>query len=375
VAELDAGAQPAGVPVDARPGRLAAIRDDLARHDLDALLVTALPNIRYLTGFSGTSALLVVTAKECVLLTDFRYATQVDEEVGSAASVRIEATSLWGGLWPALGAMAGVERIGFESAHVVHRDFARLLEQGSRWHWRPIVDLVERRREVKDAGEITCIERAVAMAETALASALAQFRPGLTETAAAGVLERALRDAGSEAFPFPTIVASGPRSALPHARAAGRGLERGDFVLVDFGAVSDGYCSDITRTVVLGRASAEQRDVYDIVREANARASGAVRVGMQGMAADAVAREYIAARGFGEAFGHSLGHGIGLEVHEGPRLARTIETPLAAGMVVTIEPGIYRPGWGGVRIEDDVLITESGRRVLTRFSRDLLELA
>ncbi len=365
----------AGIMDDARPRRLAAVRDELARHDLDGLLVTALPNIRYLTGFSGSSALLVVTAKDCLLLTDFRYETQVEEEVGAAATLRIEATSLWGGLWPALTGMPGVDRIGFESAHLLHRDFARLLEQGSRWHWRPAVDLVECLREVKDAGEIGCIEKAVAMAETALAQALARFAPGLTETGAAGILEQALREAGSEAFPFPTIVASGPRSALPHARAGARVLARGDFVLVDFGAVADGYCSDITRTVVLGRATAEQKEVYDIVREANARASGAVRAGMRGMAADAVAREYIAARGFGEAFGHSLGHGIGLEVHEGPRLARTIETPLAAGMVVTIEPGIYRPGWGGVRIEDDVLITESGGRLLTSYPRDLLELA
>lgn len=364
-----------GLGLDNRPQRLAALRDGLARSDLDGLLVTALPNIRYLTGFSGSSALLVVTAKDCVLLTDFRYATQVDDEVGSSVSVRIESTSLWAGLWPTLSGMSGVDRVGFESAHLLHRDFARLLEQGSRWQWRPAVDQVERLRETKDAEEIACIERAIAMAEAALERTLAMVHPGLTETAVAGILERHLREAGSEAYPFGSIVASGARSALPHARAGGRILERGDLVLLDFGAVADGYCSDITRTVVLGPSSEEQRDVYGIVLEANARASGAVRPGMRGMAADAVAREYIDARGFGEEFGHSLGHGIGLEVHEGPRLARTIEAPLATGMVVTIEPGIYRPGWGGVRIEDDVLITDSGARVLTRFTRDLLELA
>jgi Xaa-Pro aminopeptidase len=360
---------------DMRPARLAALRDKLARSDLDGLLVTSLPNIRYLTGFSGSSALLLITARDCVLFTDFRYATQVDAEVGSAATVRIEPTSLWAGLWPTLATFTGVERIGFETAHLMHRDFARLLEQGARWQWRPALDLVEALREVKDDGEVAAIERAVGMAEAALTRTLTMLRPGLTETAVAGILERHLRDAGSEAFPFPSIVASGPRSALPHARAGDRELETGDFVLLDFGAIADGYCSDITRTVVLGAANTEQREVYDIVREANARASGAVRAGMRGMAADAVAREYIDARGFGEAFGHSLGHGIGLEVHEGPRLARSIDAALTAGMVVTIEPGIYRPGWGGVRIEDDVLITESGARVLTRFSRDLLELA
>lgn len=359
---------------DTRPARLGALRDVLARTDLDGLLVTSLSNIRYLTGFSGSNALVLVTARDCLLLTDFRYATQVEEEVGSAATIRIEPSSLWLGLWSVLQAITGVDRIGFETSHLLHRDFARLLEQGSRWQWRPQDDLVEMLRERKDAGEVAAIEDAIGMAEQALERTLAELRPGLTETAVAGMLERNLREQGSEAFPFPSIVASGPRSALPHARAGNRVLGEGDIVLLDFGAVAHGYCSDITRTVILGRATAEQREVYDIVLEANRLASGAIRAGMRGMAADAVAREYIDARGYGEAFGHSLGHGIGLDVHEGPRLARTIETPLAAGMVVTIEPGIYLPGWGGVRIEDDVLITASGARVLTRYPRSLLEL-
>ena len=189
-----------------------------------------------------------------------------------------------------------------------------------------------------------------------------------------GLLERELRAAGSEGYPFTSIIASGARSALPHARASSRVLQAGDLVLIDFGAVFEGYCSDITRTVVLGRASSMQREVYEVVLEANQRASGALRVGLTGMAADLVARDYIHARGFGESFGHSLGHGIGLDVHEGPRLAKTVEAPLRSGAVVTIEPGIYRPGWGGVRIEDDVLVTESGPQVLTSFQRDLLEL-
>ncbi|MEQ1691696.1 MAG: M24 family metallopeptidase, partial [Gemmatimonas sp.] len=153
-----------------------------------------------------------------------------------------------------------------------------------------------------------------------------------------------------------------------------RALARGDLVLVDFGAVNNGYCSDITRTFVLGVATAEQREIYEVVREANVRSSGALRVGMTGMAADAVAREYIDAFGLGEAFGHSLGHGIGLEIHEAPRLAKAAEAPLPSGAVVTIEPGVYRPGWGGVRIEDDVLVTDDGPRILTSFPRDLHEL-
>ncbi len=360
---------------DVRPARLALLRDQLARTDVDALLVSSLANIRYLTGFAGSSALLVVSARDCVLLTDFRYEAQVADEVGASAQVRIEPTSLWNGVWLLLPTLAGVERVGFESAHLIHRDFQRLLEQGSRWNWRPTSDLIEAQRMSKDPGEIANIVRAIEIAERALNSALPAIHAGLTETQAAGILELELRNAGSEAYPFASIVASGPRSALPHARAGDRRLTRGDFVLVDFGAVYNGYCSDITRTFVLGAASNEQRTIYDIVCEANARASGALRVGMTGIAADRVAREYIDALGFGEAFGHSLGHGIGLEVHEAPRLAKTAEAPLVRGAVVTIEPGIYKPGWGGVRIEDDVLLTADGPRVLTTFPRELRELS
>ena len=360
---------------DHRAARVAAVRDLLATEDLDALLVSHVPNVRWLTGFSGTSALVVVTALDVVLLTDFRYATQVEQEVDVAARTIVVDQSLWTGLWELLATMPAAQRIGFDSAHLVHRDFQRLLEQGKRWQWRPTTDLVEGLRERKDESEVAAIRRAIGIAERALAWALEALVPGLTELQVAGLLEKALRDAGSEEYPFSLIVASGERSALPHASVGNRKLAVGDFVLIDFGAVADGYCSDITRTVVLGSATAEQREVYDIVREANALAAGSIRAGMKGMDADAVAREYIHARGFGEAFGHSLGHGIGLEVHEAPRLAKSAEALLPVGAVVTIEPGIYRPGWGGVRIEDDVLLTEQGAVVLTGFRRDLLEIS
>lgn len=361
-------------PVPPYTARLAALRDGLARTDVDALLVSSLPNIRYLTGFSGSNALVLVTAKDLVLLTDFRYATQVEHEVVAHATVRIEPSSLWTGAFAVVPTLSGVERIGFESMHLSHHDFQRLLEQGARWHWRPMADLVERLRERKDASEVARIVRAIAMAEEALQLTLPELRVGLRETEVAGLLERNLRRVGSEGFAFDTIVASGPRSALPHARAGDRALERGDLVLLDYGAVFEGYCSDITRMCVVGTASARQREVFSVVLEANQRASGALRVGMTGMAADSVAREYIHARGFGEAFGHSLGHGIGLEVHEGPRLAKTAEAPLAEGVVVTVEPGIYLPDWGGIRIEDDVLLSADGPRVLTSFPHDLHEL-
>ncbi|HEX6599315.1 MAG TPA: aminopeptidase P family protein [Gemmatimonadaceae bacterium] len=358
---------------DARPRRIAALVDGLSAAHLDGLLLTGLPNIRYLTGFSGSSALVVVTVREIVLITDFRYQTQVRDEVGDLARVVIEPASLWTGLWQQL-AQLPVKVMGFETAHIQHRDFQRLVEAGARWQWRPTADLVETLRERKDAEEIARIRDAAGVATRALDRTLPQLHAGMSELEVAGVLEKALRDEGSEGFPFPSIVASGPRSALPHARSSTRVLERGDFLLMDFGAEVQGYCSDITRTVVIGSADEEHRALYEIVREANARASAGVHAGMSGRDADAIARHYIDRAGFGELFGHSLGHGIGLEVHEAPRLARTAEAGLPEGAVVTIEPGVYRPGWGGVRIEDDVVLAADGPHILTDFPRELLEL-
>lgn len=360
---------------DQRPARIAALVDAISAAHLDGLLLTSLPNIRYLTGFSGTSALAFVTARELLLITDFRYQTQVVPEVGALARVRIEPQSLWTGLWHSLSQAQGIEVAGFESAHLLHRDFERLLDAGARWQWRPTTDLVESLREVKDAGEVALLGEAAGIATRALGRALQSVHAGMTELEVAGVLESALRDEGSEGFPFPSIVASGPRAALPHARSSARRIERGDLLLLDFGAEYGGYCADVTRTVVVGRASEEQRAVHDVVRSANEVASAGVRAGMRGKDADALARGYIERHGHGELFGHSLGHGLGLEVHEAPRLARSADGELRAGAVVTIEPGIYRPGWGGVRIEDDVHLAISGPEVLTHFTRELVEVA
>lgn len=361
--------------IDRRGARLTRLAEALAEANLDGLLITSLPNIRYLTGFSGSSALLFVTLRETLLITDFRYKTQVAEEVGELARIAVESQSLWTGLWQLMPQVSGVHVVGFESAHIHHRDFERLLEAGGRWLWRPAADLVEALRERKDADEVALIRQAAFIATSALAETLPLIAAGLTELQVAGLLEKALRDAGSEDFPFATIVASGPRSALPHARCTSRVLERNELLLLDFGATYRGYCADVTRTVVVGRADDRQREVYEIVRAANATASGAVRAGMRGRDADALARSYIERRGHGDAFGHSLGHGLGLEVHEAPRLAKTADAVLAPGSVVTIEPGIYLPGWGGVRIEDDVYLTADGVEVLTHFPRELLEVA
>lgn len=362
--------------------RLARLRASLAASGLDALLVSSLRNVRYLTGFSGSSALVLITARECVLLTDFRYATQVKHEVAAGVDCVIELSSLWARLWAELRARAsagtGPQVLAFESAHVTHHDSARFLDpsgEGARWHWRPAINLVEVLRESKDAVELAKIREAVGIAEHALARTLPQVRVGMTELQVAGVLEHELRSAGSEGFPFETIIAAGARSALPHARASSQAIAKGDLLLFDFGALHAGYCSDITRTFVVGAApTARQLEVHTVVREANGSASALVRQGMRGRDADALARGYIERLGFGEAFGHSLGHGIGLEIHEAPRLAKSAESPLPAGAVVTIEPGIYLEGWGGVRVEDDVHLGPDGPEVLTSFDRSLLQL-
>jgi Xaa-Pro aminopeptidase len=359
---------------DSRPRRLAALVDLLNAAHLDGLLISSLPNIRYLTGFSGSSALLFVSLRDVLLVTDFRYQTQVVGEVGDTARVIIEPQSLWAGLWQQLAQLPNLEVVGFESGHLLHRDFQRLLEAGARWQWRPTTELVEALRERKDAAELAHIQAANGIATRALDRTLPQLRVGMSELEVAGVLEKSLRDEGSEGFPFASIVASGPRSALPHARSSTRRVDEGDFLLLDFGAETGGYCADITRTFVMGRADAEQREVYDVVRVANESAAHRVRAGMTGRDADAIARDYIEQRGYGDLFGHSLGHGLGLEVHEAPRLARTADGALAEGAVVTIEPGIYRPGWGGVRIEDDVFLGPDGPRILTSFSHELIEL-
>jgi Xaa-Pro aminopeptidase len=357
-----------------RPARLEALRAELASSDLDAILVSSNANTRYLTGFTGSSSLCVVSLTEAVLITDFRYRTQAREEVGDHAQVEIEGTSLWSRLWATLPRMAGVTQVGFESAQMTHADYQRLIDSGARWRWRPVTGMIEGLRMKKDAGELESIRRAISIAETALEFLVPEIRAGMSELAVGARLERSLRELGSEAHPFETIVASGERSALPHARCSPRELRRGDFVIIDFGATSGGYCSDITRTFVMGPASAEQREAYETVREANASAAGAVRAGMRGREADAIARDYIEGRGMGPEFGHSLGHGIGLEVHEAPRLAKTADGVLPVGAVVTIEPGVYREGWGGVRIEDDVYLGKEGPQILTSFPRGLTEL-
>jgi Xaa-Pro aminopeptidase len=358
---------------DRRDARQAALRERLSTLGFDLLVIQSLPNVRYLTGFTGSSALLVVRQHDAVLVTDYRYAAQAPREVGNSARVEIDQVSVWERLKRV--AQERPAGVGAFEAHIATiRDRDRLEGFGLP-RWEAAGDLVERLRAIKDAGEVSSIRSAAALASEALAEILPTVSPGETEFAIAGRLEAALRRRGSEWHPFPTIVASGPRAALPHAGTSSRAVERGEWLLLDFGAQVDGYCADLTRTVVVGaRADQRQRLVYDTVRQAQRRALDNLRAGMSGREADQLAREVIAQRGFGEAFGHSLGHGLGLEVHEAPRLSATAEAALPAGAVVTVEPGIYLPGWGGVRLEDDVHLTAAGAELLSDNAVELLEL-
>lgn len=353
---------------DLREARQQALLEALEAEGLTALVVQHPPNIRYLSGFTGSAGLLVVRPAGAVLVTDFRYAAQAPQEVGSVAQVDIEPVNVWDRARRVLG---GAEGVGFE-AHVATVRDAERLGEGRRLV--PTNGLVERLRTRKSPGEVAAIVAAAALAQEALAEVLPGVRVGESELAVAARLEAALRVRGSEWHPFPTIVASGPRAALPHARSTGRTIGAGEWLLIDFGAQVDGYCSDLTRTVVMGKADARQRAVYEVVEAAQRRAREGVRAGMTGREADALARDLIAQRGYGEAFGHSLGHGLGLEVHEAPRLSPTAEAALPEGAVVTIEPGIYLPGWGGVRLEDDVLLAPDGPRCLSDGRTSLIEL-
>jgi len=361
---------------DRRAERIEALARRLAGEGLDALLVSHPPNIRYLTGFSGSAGLLLVSLAGVVLVTDFRYETQSREEIGPLARIEIDSTSLWERLFKVLPEYPAVRAIGYEAHALTVRDADRLGAEAARaWRFAATADLVEGLRVSKSPEEVEAIREAGSVASAALAQTLPGVHAGQTEQEVAGLLESALRRGGSEGYPFPTIVASGPRSALPHAGTSARVLAPGDFLLLDFGAIVDGYSSDVTRTFVVGAPPAERQvEVHRVVLDAQQAALDALRAGLTGRQADALARDVIAEAGHGPGFGHSLGHGVGLEVHEAPRLARTAEQVLPAGAVVTVEPGVYYSDWGGVRIEDDVVLSPDGATLLTQFPRDLLVL-
>ena len=364
-------------PSAALAARHAHVRRALDTLSLDALVITEAANIRYLANHVGTAGILVVTAEAIHLLVDFRYETAVHAlQESAAACPQLRVWRVPASYDEALVSCLvdiGVATVGFEARHVSvarHDWLVRTLAaRGGTIALRPTERIVERLRMVKDEQEVAALRESARRLTAVAATAVSAVRPGVSERAVAAVIEAAMREAGYERLAFDTIVASGPHSALPHHRAGDRLLAAGDLVVLDFGGVLDGYCCDLTRTVSVGPPSPESRRVFTAVREAQQAAIAAVRPGVTASAIDQAARQVLESYGLGEAFGHGTGHGLGLDVHEDPRIARprTGEPPviLEPGMVFTIEPGAYQAGWGGVRIEDDVLVTGTGTEVLT----------
>ncbi len=362
---------PASLPPMDVADRASRLRSRLTELPCDALLVTNLTNVRYLTGFTGSAALLLVPADEAaepVFVTDGRYRDQAASELARAGVV---ARTVIGQEEDArrqalAGAAAGLGRLGLEADNVT---WAQKRRYGADWfpdaQLVPTTGLVESLRLVKDAGEVARIEAACEMADAALAAVRHRLGEGPTEAEVALELEWQMRRLGAEAPSFETIVASGPNGAMPHHRAADRRIAEGDLVVLDFGALVDGYHSDMTRTVMVGDPSDTQARMYEVVRESQAAGVAAVRAGAEASAVDAACRSVIRDAGWDEAFLHATGHGVGLDIHEPPRVARTADAMLADGQVVTVEPGVYLAEHGGVRIEDTVVVTSEGCRTLT----------
>jgi len=338
---------------------------------VDYFLVTHLSNIRYLCGFTGSAGALLVGAKEPVFFTDGRYTEQAREQV-RGASITIEKKS------PLVAAAEWLKAkrpgtLGIESDHLTVASEARLrrvLPKPCRL--RPLSGAVERQRTIKDAAETCLIREAVNLGSSLFPSLVKTIRPGVPETTVAAKLEFAARQAGAEGMSFDTIIAAGPRSALPHGRASATPIPRQGFVVLDFGVILAGYCSDMTRTVALGRPSAKERGWYDAVLDAQLAGIAAVRPGVTAGEVDEAARKVLKRNKLAKYYTHSTGHGVGLEIHESPRLAAGETTVLEPGMVLTIEPGVYVPGQGGVRIEDMILVTKTGCDVLTPTTKELI---
>jgi Xaa-Pro aminopeptidase len=347
------------------------VAERLRERDLAALLVTDLVGVRWLSGFTGTNGACLVTADERLFLTDFRYTEQAAEQVGDSFEIVRAGRDLLGDLAKRLP----VGRAGFDEAHVTVKAHTRLVEKAA--EGAELVEaggLIEELREVKDEGELKRIAAASELATAAFEKTIERGLAGRTERALALDLEQEMRTAGAEDPSFPSIVAAGPHGALPHAEPRDVEIPAGVLVTIDWGARLDGYCSDCTRTLASGPVSEREREVYELVLRAQETALAAVAPGAGCAAVDEVAREMIAAGGYGDHFGHGLGHGVGLEVHEGPRLAKGAEGTLAPSSVVTVEPGIYLPGELGVRIEDLAVVTDDGPRVLTSFTKALTEI-
>jgi len=349
--------------------RLQKLRRELEVLGLDAIVITQPENRRYLSGFTGSAGTLFITQDEAILITDFRYVEQAPKQAPQFQVVEAAPDVLAKEL-SNLAAKAGVNRVGFESHYLPfseHRDWA---EAAAEFELVPTRELVEDMRALKDEEELDMIKRAVALSDAALAHTKGLIRPGMTEKEVAWELETYMRTHGAEAGAFEIIVAGGPSGAMPHAKASDDAIQVGEPIVVDVGARFEGYHSDLTRTLHLGDPDGRLQEIYDLVLKAQLAAEEGIRPGMSAREADALARDIITGAGYGEYFGHPLGHGVGLAIHEKPKVSKVSRDVLHPGMTLTVEPGIYIPGWGGVRIEDLVVIRQDGVEVLSQADKD-----
>ncbi len=345
----------------------------LPKENLDFLLVTFLPHVRYLSGYSGSNGMILLSAGSSVFFTDFRYKDQARGQVKN-----MKVTTVKRDLFSSLSGVASLRgkriKLGLEADHVSCQVYRRLKSLLPDCLLVPTENIVETLTVKKDKGEVEKIRKAVRITDRAFSEILSFIKPGVKELDIAAELEYRMKKNGSSAPSFETIVASGKRGALPHGVASSKRIKKGEFVTMDFGAVFDGYTADMTRTVVVGKASKKQKQVYNLVLRAQRRAISRAKSRMKACDLDKTARDVIKRAGYGKYFGHGLGHGIGLLVHDNPAVNPTNQLRLEPGMVITIEPGVYIPNWGGVRIEDDILITQRGCQNLTKSEKGLIEL-
>lgn len=353
--------------------RVENLRNLFASHEVDGVLITKAENRRYITGFTGSSGFVVISKERTVLITDFRYIEQAQEQAPNFEI--IDGTKDMIAKARDIVQELGIKNLGFEVMGLSYYEFSEFDKKMSEiTTMKPLEGIVEKLRVIKDEEEIALIQKAAEIADAAFEHILTFIKPGVSELDIALELEYFMKKNGSSKNAFDIIVASGPRASLPHGLATERIVQPNEFVKMDFGAVYKGYHSDITRTVVVGEPDAKMLEIYNIVKESQQKVLDHIKAGMDTAEADALARDIIAENGYGDKFGHGLGHGIGLEIHEGPRVAYKDPVELKENMVITVEPGIYLPQFGGVRIEDDVVITKDGCRILTSSPKELIKL-
>ncbi|TFD92256.1 Xaa-Pro peptidase family protein [Jeotgalibacillus sp. R-1-5s-1] len=348
--------------------KLEKLRKELAGK-ADGMLITSTYNRRYLTNFTGSAGAVLISADEAVFITDFRYTEQAEEQ-GQGFTVITHKGPITEEIASQCKRL-GIKKLGIESDHLVlstYRSYEKTIDA----ELVPLSGVIEKIRLIKTDSEIKILKEAADIADAAFKHILDFIQPGKSEIEVSNELEFFMRKAGAVSSSFDIIVASGHRSALPHGVASDKIIEKGDFVTLDYGALHKGYVSDMTRTLAVGEPDAKLKEIYQVTLDAQLKAMDGIRPGMTGKEADALARDYIASKGYGEYFGHSLGHGIGLEVHEGPGLSFRSDIVLEENMIVTVEPGIYLPGIGGVRIEDDTVLTADGNETLTHSTKELL---